>query len=1135
MKKKYIISFVALLLSLTASAAKRQGTVTLMQADADGLSAPLNAVATFDDATHTATLGNGYNACISHYEEGNISIPGTCESEGVTYTVDVGPLAFRFCNHLTTVIVGEGVTKIGAYAFVGCASLTSVRLPSTLVSIGSGAFSELSSLKTMACYATTPVAWEWNDVFSPLGTQASMAGMAAERTLYVPESAYDDYKDYLFDGTSTDAQERVGWQHAFKHIYGFSTDPVPISSAEELAAFRDAVNNGEAYLNNPDQSVVLTADIDLSSVGNWTSIGTSEHPFAGTFNGGGHVIKGLIANSAGSNGLFGVTEGANIYHFHLLNPEIFTAEIAGTVAGTANNTRISDVLVTSNASGLDYTVRAYQAAGGIVGASNASTTIERCLFRGRITGAHAAGGIVGIGLQGLTITDCSADNYIENARGLSVAAGGIVGLTSRASITHCFARNEFATATVKGAIVGKLNNTETSTTLITDISNCAYWQSIVPLNPVGSTGDKTSLIEPLPNTAYTTEANMIGNATRTRLGDNWHYFAASEGFYDYPIPETLTDMYLRGVKYDTDANGLVYSPIETSEGIQSYKVVGNTGTAETLAIPQTFKEKPVTSIGDDAFNGNTFVKNMTIGDNVQEIGNRAFYGSVIETLTLSQNLETIGNSAFEDCDALLQVELPDNVSSVGTRAFCDCDNLTSFGIGYKFARHDGNFLAYCHKLSHLYIRENGNDNGFRCEDNVLIHYVGGNLTAYFVACAPGKTGDFTLTSTLPRINVLGECFEGCSGLTGITFSPDQTYWVGERAFSGATNLRYIDMSSVPGIREGEGNFPLYYDVDRQNEDDPFYGTSNSTIIYLPSDHSAEDDEPNVVIGGTANRLLLTDGWDFTPPVDITATNGVTYDRTFTATRTEVTQSTGNTITVTDDETGETTVFDELEVTGYTYPPTGYSVCLPYALTITSDSIKVYEPKSIVTPEGGTGERLNVIFTEVPGKAMEAYKPYYITVRGDEKYDLNTTTTTFVPRAPELTPWQSQHIEFKGTTTVISNADLGSDATRPAYILQDDGNWHRVAADTEEAYVPTFRAYFQATEATQTLQLVTIINLQGDVNLDGQVTIADITTLVNIVLGKQTDVAAAADINQDGQVTIADVTALLKIILGKDSE
>lgn len=55
--------------------------------------------------------------------------------------------------------------------------------------------------------------------------------------------------------------------------------------------------------------------------------------------------------------------------------------------------------------------------------------------------------------------------------------------------------------------------------------------------------------------------------------------------------------------------------------------------------------------------------------------------------------------------------------------------------------------------------------------------------------------------------------------------------------------------------------------------------------------------------------------------------------------------------------------------------------------------------------------------------------------------------------------------------------------------------------------------------------------KGDVNGDKQVTIADVTALVNIILGKDSQ-KAIADVNGDGPVTIADVTALVNIILGK---
>ena len=62
-------------------------------------------------------------------------------------------------------------------------------------------------------------------------------------------------------------------------------------------------------------------------------------------------------------------------------------------------------------------------------------------------------------------------------------------------------------------------------------------------------------------------------------------------------------------------------------------------------------------------------------------------------------------------------------------------------------------------------------------------------------------------------------------------------------------------------------------------------------------------------------------------------------------------------------------------------------------------------------------------------------------------------------------------------------------------------------------------------------------IPGDVNGDGSVTIADVTALVNIILGKDDTKPylydhGAADVNGDEGITIADVTALVNIILGK---
>jgi hypothetical protein len=57
-------------------------------------------------------------------------------------------------------------------------------------------------------------------------------------------------------------------------------------------------------------------------------------------------------------------------------------------------------------------------------------------------------------------------------------------------------------------------------------------------------------------------------------------------------------------------------------------------------------------------------------------------------------------------------------------------------------------------------------------------------------------------------------------------------------------------------------------------------------------------------------------------------------------------------------------------------------------------------------------------------------------------------------------------------------------------------------------------------------------LPGDVNLDGEVNIADVSILIDLILGRPADasVLARADVNGDGEINISDVSRIIDIIL-----
>ncbi|MBQ6378968.1 MAG: hypothetical protein IJJ56_09275 [Prevotella sp.] len=344
-------------------------------------------------------------------------------------------------------------------------------LPSTLQTIGSGAFSELASLKVVKCLATTAPTWQWNDVFAALGTKKSMEKMAATRILYVPGGTTDNYMNTKFDGTSTGtlttANEKVGWQEAFDRIYELTTEPQTIGSVEELKAFRDAVNSNTQYKNSANNSVVLTADIDLASETNWTPIGTASHPFDGVFDGGGHTIQNLCVNRADEDcvGLFGYANHATIYNLYLLNPMVKGKDGVGTLLGYGlRDMRISDVLVTGTSTGDDYyTVTGDLYCGCIVGRAYSKCVIERSVFSGVIKGTVLqCGGILGEAYDDVTVSDCAASHYIQTNGTVDNPMGGIIGFAYKATVNRCLARNTLtqsnSTDMKYGYVIGEVDS-----------------------------------------------------------------------------------------------------------------------------------------------------------------------------------------------------------------------------------------------------------------------------------------------------------------------------------------------------------------------------------------------------------------------------------------------------------------------------------------------------------------------------------------------------------------------------------------------------------------------------------------------------------------------------------------------------
>ena len=204
----------------------------------------------------------------------------------------------------------------------------------------------------------------------------------------------------------------TGWQAGGEYTYtvslaaakdlGYtieSNGSYTVTSADGLMNIAELVNGGKSDIN-----ITLDTDIDLTGK-NWTPIGTSfSNKYTGTFDGGGHTIKGLtVTTNDQFVGLFGSIGNA----------------------GTVKNVVMEGVQITKNhSSGF---------AGGVAGYSDG--TIENCSVSGSVSGTVYVGGVVGAQWEG-SITGCSSSATVKGM----VHVGGVVGQTNGgATLTACYA------------------------------------------------------------------------------------------------------------------------------------------------------------------------------------------------------------------------------------------------------------------------------------------------------------------------------------------------------------------------------------------------------------------------------------------------------------------------------------------------------------------------------------------------------------------------------------------------------------------------------------------------------------------------------------------------------------------------
>ena len=653
-------------------------------------------------------------------------------------------------------------------------------------------------------------------------------------------------------------------------------------------------------------------------------------------------------------------------------------------------------------------------------ASIGNLILQNISLKGQDNVGVVAGTAVNTLIHDILVYDASSsEGTYYCAEATSGNAGGLVGSAKNTNVDNCYFYGKVTGTTAVGGIVGNSQD-------IVGITDCGSGYSVecsgsgVVGGIVGTADNSTYVLRSYSRSTLTgsaaTRGGIVGQYTASGNGNgigNCVYLDPDGTMY---IANTTESGNYRGTDngYCTSVDKMKGLNLQVNLGDEQWYYFNDD--MNDCPIPKSLAEGFLQWAGIKNSDGYVF---SAVGNPVSSYTIVGYEGSATD-LTLPTSFKDkpvlkVANYAFEGT-AVTSVTIPNGITTIDKGAFADCADLTaiSFGAGVN-SDYDG-WLDGCPVLSEISVAQ-GNAK-YIVEDGVLYNKEKTRL----IRCSTARTGTITLSAEVTEIE--------------------------PGAFANCGDLAIVDM------RETTTN---WWRLDRQMPDNPIYNASRYTLFILNNKSWSSNNltnEPNVVypVNGSSDgyectQLLITDRMDFNSPVNFEAYSA-SYDRVF-APGFRLVQS---------DEEGDA---------GYEYKPSGYTFCLPFNVQIPyGKGAKLYDFTGVTTEDGVT----TVSFTEEYHEHSSGYycgkgstrptNPYFLVVESGNAFTLSTTSTSNI--SVNSTGGSSSHdgYSFVGTTVTISNSKL-YDANQAKYILQSDGNWHKVPANQPKAFVNAFRCYFRA--------------------------------------------------------------------------
>lgn len=526
------------------------------------------------------------------------------------------------------------------------------------------------------------------------------------------------YGNSYWIGLIMDAKLQLNTAPVFPEPYsalegnGTSSSPYLVKTYNDLCHIGEIVNSDENYdykvVSGSDTIMVarpflgkyikLTADLDMTGY-DFTPIGNATHFFAGSFDGGGHTIKGVnIYGGAGYAALFGyVGSTGSLTNLSLENISVSTSSIYGAALasrcdGKVENCHVRNSTITvSNGS---------QGAGGLTGTvyGMSNSTVSDCVIYagdgyaggltaqafGPISNCHVSATTIGGmvynstsippfgGLTATTnssISDCSFSGVIDIPYGYYPATiGGLAGVIqsigSGAGIIRSVAAGRLLGAQGTYARLNRIGGLAGSGVCdITDSYASGEIRAIASPTAGGLIGmtqylqnpDNGELIQPRVQGCY---SNMWLN-----LGTNYNYVPQATtcqelmGSNDPANPPTVVNSYFNSdiTWLGSDHYGASTPDLTKAEGPTGFSALSWTFTAGAYPRLKKLISLPISNLTGSAilFTKGSTLSRTTRNLHLTSIGNTEFGFLVNGTFTNQGHYATINGSELQLNDKLL--------------------------------------------------------------------------------------------------------------------------------------------------------------------------------------------------------------------------------------------------------------------------------------------------------------------------------------------------------------------------------------------------------------------------------------------------------------------------------------------------